>query len=62
MVEEIITFGEKHKFQHYESPIFLEDVDIKNKLVSSLIYFIYYLYDDYKIKLLHIMLPQTSAM
>ena len=57
MVEEIITFGEKHKFQHYESPIFLEDVDIK-----SLIYFIYYLYDDYKIKLLHIMLPQTSAM
>ena len=41
MVEEIITFGEKHKFQHYESPIFLEDVDIKNKLVCSLIYFIY---------------------
>ena len=53
----------------YKSPIFLEDVDIDNVLVSDKIssgkrnyrYFIGYLYDDYKIKPLHIMLPKTSA-
>ena len=39
MGKEIITFGyieiEKHKFQRYKSPIFLEDVDNDNALVSS---------------------------
>ena len=34
MVKGIIAFGdvevEKHKFHHYKSPIFLEDVDIEN--------------------------------
>ena len=37
MVKEIITFRnieiEKHKFLHYESPILLEDVDIKNECI-----------------------------
>ena len=49
--------------------LFLEDLDIENILVSSKIfssgknykYFIGYLYDDYKIKPLHIMLPKGSA-
>ena len=44
-------------------------VDINNVLLSKKIssreenykYFIGYLYDDYKIKLLHIMLPKTKA-
>lgn len=35
----IITFDdietEKHKYHRYKSPIFLEDVDIDSKLVSS---------------------------
>ena len=39
MGKEIITFGyieiEKHKFYRYKSPIFLEDVDNDNALVSS---------------------------
>ena len=34
MVKGIIAFGdvevEKHRFHHYKSPIFLEDVDIEN--------------------------------
>ena len=66
MGKEMITFDdikiEKHKFLRYKSPIFLEDVDINNVLVSNKIsfgdktykYFIVYLYDDYKMKLLHI--------
>ena len=37
MVKEIITFGdieiEKHKFQHNESPILLDDVGIKNECI-----------------------------
>ena len=49
--------------------LFLEDVDNDNVLVSkkisfgekSYVYFIGYLYDDYKIKLLYIMLPKTST-
>ena len=48
---------------------FLEDVDIENVLVSNKIssgeknykYFIGYFYNDYKVKLLHIMLPKASA-
>ena len=39
MANEIITTGdigvEKHKFHRHRSPIFIEDVDIDNKLVSS---------------------------
>ena len=39
MVEEIVTFDdieiEKHEFHRYKSPIFLEDVDIENVLVSG---------------------------
>ena len=73
MGKEIITFGdteiEKHKFHHYKSPIPLEDVDIKNVLVSNTIYsdeksykyFIDYFFDDYKVKPLNIILPKTSA-
>ena len=38
MVEEIITFDdieiEKHEFHRYKNPIFSEDVDIENVLVS----------------------------
>ena len=39
MIEDIITFGdtefEKHKFHYYKCPMFLEDVDIDNVLVSN---------------------------
>ena len=73
MGNEILTFGnietEMYKFYPYKCPIVLEDVDIDNTLVSNKIssgeknykYFIGYLYDDYKTKPLHIMLPKTSA-
>ena len=72
MCKEFITFSnikfEEHKFHCYKSPIFKEVVDIDNVLVSKKVssgeknykYFIGYLYDDYKIKPLHIMLPKTS--
>ena len=72
MGKEILTFSdietEKHKYYSYESPIFAEDVDIYNALVSNRIsfgkknysYSIDYLYDDYKIKPLPIMLQKTS--
>ena len=48
---------------------FLKDVDIKKVLISNKVpfgeknykYFICYLYDDHKVKPLHIMLPKTSA-
>ena len=71
--KEILTFGdieiEKNKFYHYKSPIFLKDVDIEKALVSNKIfsaeknykYFIGYMYDEYKVKPLHIMLPKMSA-
>ena len=73
MGKKIITFGdteiEKHKRHRYKSPILLEDVDIKNVLVSNKIYsdeksykyFIDYFFDDYKVKPLNIILPKTSA-
>ena len=59
---------EKDKFYIYNSPMFLEDVDINNALVCNKIfsgeesykYFISYLQDDYKIKPFHIMLPITN--
>ena len=71
MEKEIIRFGnidiEKQKFDHYNS-YFLEDIDIDNVLVSNKIssgeknckYFIDYLYDDYEIKPLYIMLFKMS--
>ena len=48
---------------------FKKDIDIEEILVSSKIssgkkkykYFIYYLYNNFKVKLLHIMLPKTST-
>ena len=58
----ILTFGdieiEKDKFYYYKTPIFLEDININNILVSNKIfsgeknnkYFTGYLYDDYEIK------------
>ena len=73
MNKEIIEFGnteiEKQIFHSYKNPIFINDVDIDNILISnktssgktSYKYFIGYLVDDYKIKPLHIMLPKISA-
>ena len=73
MGKEILTFGnieiEKNKFYHHKTPTFLGDVDIKKVLVSKKISFseknykdfIGYLYDNHKVKPLHIMLPKTSA-
>ena len=61
--------NEKNKFHRYKIPIYLEDLDIQNALVSNKIssvekiykYFIGCLWGDYKIKLLHVILPETSA-
>ena len=73
MGKEILTFGnieiERNKFYRHKTPIFCGDVDIKKVLVSNKIsfgeknykYFIGYLYDNHKVKSLHIMLPKTSA-
>ena len=73
MGKEILTFGdieiENHKLYCYQSPIFLEDVDIGNMLVSNksssdeknLNYIIGYCRDDYKIKPLFIILPKSNA-
>ena len=73
MGKEILTFGdieiEKNNFYSHKSPAFLTDIDIKKILVSNKIssngdnikYFIGHLYNDHKVKPLHIMLPKTSA-
>ena len=73
MGKEILTCGdtkiEKNKFYSNKTPIYLKDVDIEKVLVSNKIsfggknykYFIGYLYNDNKVKPLHIMLPKTSA-
>ena len=73
MGEKIVKIGDiefqKQKFQHYKNPIFLDGIDIDNVLVSNKIscgknnykYFIGYLYVNYKIKPLHIMLPNTRV-
>ena len=73
MRKEILTFGnieiEKDTFYCHKSLIFLKDADIEKVLVLSKIssgeknctYLIGYLYGDYKVKPLHIMLPETSA-
>ena len=59
----------KIKFQRYKNPIFLEDADIDEVLVSNKIsfgekdykYFTGDLNGSYNIKLLQIILPKTSA-
>ena len=73
MSKEILRFDnneiENDQFYRHKSPIFLEDTDIDKVLVSKMIsfgektkYFIGYLYNDHKVKPLHIMLPKASAM
>ena len=71
--KEILTFGdieiEENKFYRNKIPVHLRDVDIEKVLVSNKIsfdeknykYFIGYLYNDHKVKPLHIILPKTSA-
>ena len=73
MGKEILMFGdieiEKNKFYCHKSLILLEDIDTEKVLVSKKIssgeknykYFIGYLYNDYKVKPLHKMLPKTNA-
>ena len=61
--------SKKNKFYRHKTPIFLKDVYIEKVLVSNKIsfggknykYSIDYLYNDYKVKPLHIMLPKTST-
>ena len=73
MRKETLTFGdieiEKSKFYHCRNSVFLEFIDIQNVLVSGTTsadeerykYFFNYLYDNNKIKPMHIMLPKTST-
>ena len=73
MDEKMFTFGdieiEKNKFSSYKKSQFSEDADIDSVLISDKIstgernykYFIGYLYNNYKIKPLHKMLPIPSA-
>ena len=73
MGKEILTFGdieiEKNKFYRLKTSILQGDVDIEKVLVSNNIpfgekdckYFIGYLYNNHKVKLLHIILPKKSA-
>ena len=73
MGKEILTFeaieNEKNKFNPNKTPIFLKDVDTVKVLVCNKIcfgeksykYFIGYLYNNNKVKLLHLMLAKTSA-
>ena len=59
----------KKIFYHYKSPVPLRDIDIEKVLVSKKVFFgkekthkyFHYLYNDDKVKPLHIMLPKTSA-
>ena len=60
---------EKNKFYRNMIPIPLRDIDIEKVLVSNQIsfgekdcnFFIGYLYNDHKLKPLHIMFPKTST-
>ena len=73
MDEKMFTFGdveiEKNKFSSYKKSQFSEDTDIDSVLISDKIstgernykYFIGYLYNNYKIKPLHKILPIPSA-
>ena len=59
----------ENEFYRSKAPFILKDVDIEKILVSNKIsfseknykYFIGYLYNDNKVKPLHIMLPKTRA-
>ena len=70
MGKEILTFGNiEIEKKVNKIPVPLWEVDIDKLLVSNKIsfgeknyeYFIGYLYNDNKVKPLHIMLPKTSA-
>ena len=73
MVKEMFMVGnieiEKNEFYRHKSPSFLKGLGIEKLLVSNKIssseksykYFIGYLYNDDKVKPLHVMLPKTSA-
>ena len=73
MGKDILTFDnieiEKNKFYLHNTPILLGDEDIEKVLVSNKVSFgeknskcfIGYLYDNHKVKPLHIMLPKTTA-
>ena len=71
MGKEVLTFGhikiEKNKFYRHKTPIILEDIHVEKVLVSNKIYFgeekflIGYLYNNHKVKPLHIVLTKTSA-
>ena len=73
MANENLTFGNieigKKKFYHYKSPVLLRDVEIEKVLVSNKTsfgeknykYFIGYLYNDNRVKPLHIIFPKTSG-
>ena len=60
---------EKNKFYRNKTPVFFKDLDIEKVLLSNKIFFgkknykffIDYLYNDHKIKPLHIILPKTGA-
>ena len=61
---------EKNKFYRHKTPILLKDVNIEKVLVSNKIsfgekyykYFFGYLYDNHKVKSLHIMLPKNKHL
>ena len=73
MGKEILTFEdteiEKSKFYSYKSIVSLRKVDIEKALVSNKIYlgeksykyFIGYLYNDNRVKPLHLMVPKKGA-
>ena len=73
MGKEMLKFGhieiEENNFYRNKTPIFLKDADVEKVLISNKIsfcqknykYFIGYLYNDDKVKPLHIMIPKTSA-
>ena len=72
MGKRILTFGdieiEITKFYRHKAPTFLKDVDVEKVLSNKISfgeknckYFIGYLYNDNKVKPLHIMLPKTSV-
>ena len=72
--KKVLTFGnveiEKNKFYLHKTTASLRDVDILKVLVSNQIYFgeknykyfIGYLYNDHKVKPLHLILPKTSTI
>ena len=72
MIKEILSFGNieiEKKIYCHQTPTFLKDVDIEKVLVSNKLsfgeknykYFIGYLYNDHKVKPIHIMLSEKRA-